>query len=47
MFVAIMVLIWLMSVEGNYIEDTRVEYYGESTFEAVTPHHEEGAAPEH
>jgi cytochrome c oxidase subunit IV len=37
--VAILVLIWLMSFEGFYIEDTRVEYYGESTFEPETPHH--------
>lgn len=39
--VAILVLIWLMSVEGFYVEDTRVEYYGESTFEPQSPHHEE------
>ena len=38
--VAIMVLIWLMALEGQYVEDTRVEYYGESTFEPVTPHHD-------
>ena len=37
--VAILVLIWLMSVEGNYIEDTRVEFYGESTFEPAVPEH--------
>ncbi len=38
--VAIMVLIWLMSAEGFYIEDTRVDYYGESTFEPeALPHH--------
>jgi len=37
--VAIIVLIWLMSYEGFYIEDTRVEYYGESTFEPEAPHH--------
>ena len=36
--VAILVLITLMSYEGNYIEDTRVDYYGESTFEAEAPH---------
>lgn len=36
---AILVLIWLMSFEGLYIEDTRVEYYGESTFEPEVPHH--------
>ena len=38
--VAIMVLIWLMALEGEYTEDTRVEYYGESTFEPeAVPHH--------
>ena len=37
--VAIMVLIWLMSYEGYYIEDTRTEYYGESTFEPEPVHH--------
>ncbi len=38
--VAILVLIWLMSVEGLYIEDTRVDYFGESTFEPEElPHH--------
>ena len=37
--VAILVLIWLMSFEGLYIEDTRVEYYGESTMEPQTPAH--------
>jgi caa(3)-type oxidase subunit IV len=37
--VAIMVLIWLMSYEGFYIEDTRTEYYGESTFEPEPAHH--------
>jgi cytochrome c oxidase subunit IV len=37
--VAILVLIWLMSFEGLYIEDTRLEYYGESTMEPETPHH--------
>lgn len=43
--VAILVLIWLMSVEGAYIEDTRIEYYGESTFVPEPMHH--GAAAEH
>ena len=39
--VAILVLIWLMSLEGDYVEDTRIEYYGESTFEPqAVPHHE-------
>ncbi|MBT8089654.1 MAG: cytochrome C oxidase subunit IV family protein [Gammaproteobacteria bacterium] len=37
--VAILVLIWLMSYEGLYIEETRVEYYGESTMEPQTPAH--------
>lgn len=37
--VAILVLIWLMSLEGSYIEDTRLEYYGESTFEPQEPVH--------
>lgn len=38
--VAIMVLIWLMAVEGLYVEDSRIEHYGESTFEPQeVPHH--------
>ena len=37
--VAILVLIWLMSYEGLYVEDNRVEYYGESTFEVQSPPH--------
>jgi len=38
--VAILVLIGLMASEGSYVEGTRVEHFGESTFvpEAV-PHH--------
>lgn len=36
---AILVLIWLMSYEGFYVEDSRVEYYGESTMEPQTPAH--------
>jgi len=36
---ALLVLIWLMSLEGNYIEETRVDYYGESTFEPKEPEH--------
>lgn len=38
--VAILVLIWLMTYEGFYVQDTRIEHYGESTFvpEAM-PHH--------
>jgi len=38
--VAILVLIWLMSYEGFYVEDKRIEVYGESTFVPVSPHHE-------
>ena len=38
--VAILVLIWLMSFEGFYVEETRTEYYGESSFEPETPHHD-------
>jgi cytochrome c oxidase subunit IV len=37
--VAILVLIWLMAYEGTYVEDTRHEYYGESTFEPEPVHH--------
>jgi cytochrome c oxidase subunit IV len=37
--VAILVLIWLMSYEGFYVEDTRVEYYGESEMEQQSPAH--------
>ncbi len=37
--VAILVLIWLMALEGVYIEDTRVEYYGESEMQPATPQH--------
>jgi len=37
--VAILVLIWLMSYEGLYTEDTRMEVYGESTFVPEAPHH--------
>ena len=40
--VAILVLIWLMSLEGLYIEDTRVENFGDSTFVPTEVHH--GAA---
>ncbi len=36
---ALLVLIWLMSLEGLHIEDTRIEYYGESTFEPQEPVH--------
>ena len=37
--VAILVLIWLMALEGLYVEDSRLEWYGESTFEPETPEH--------
>ncbi|MDJ0710839.1 MAG: cytochrome C oxidase subunit IV family protein [Woeseiaceae bacterium] len=37
--VAILVLIWLMALEGFYVEDSRLEWYGESTFEPETPKH--------
>ena len=37
--VALLVLIWLMSYEGLYVEETRIEYYGESTFEPQAPPH--------
>jgi len=37
---AILVLIWLMSLENHYVEDSRIEHYGESTFEPQEiPHH--------
>ena len=37
--IAIMVLITLMSLEGHYVEDSRLENYGESTMEVATPEH--------
>ena len=37
--VAILVLIGLMSLEGEYVEDSRFENYGESTFVPETPAH--------
>jgi len=37
--VAIMVLITLMSLEGGYVEDSRIEHYGESTFVPEPPAH--------
>jgi cytochrome c oxidase subunit IV len=37
--IAILVLIGLMSLEGNYIEESRFENYGESTMEAKSPEH--------
>jgi len=44
--VAIMVLIWLMSLEGFHVEDTRLENYGESTFVPHSPLHHEAAKSE-
>ena len=35
--IALLVLIWLMALEGDYVEDSRLEHYGESTFEPETP----------
>src|SRR5210317_843391 len=37
--IAIVVLIGLMSLEGEYVEDSRLENYGESTMEVETPGH--------
>ena len=37
--VAILVLIGLMSLEGNYVEGSRLDNYGESTMEVKTPEH--------
>lgn len=37
--VFIVVLIWLMAVEGNYTELTRIEFFGESTFVPQEVHH--------
>lgn len=37
--VAILVLIGMMALEGDYIEDNRIENYGESTMEVVSPEH--------
>ena len=37
--VAILVLIGLMSLEGNYVEESRLDNYGESTLEVATPEH--------
>ena len=33
------VLIWLMAIEGNYTELTRIEFFGESTFVPEEVHH--------
>jgi cytochrome c oxidase subunit 4 len=37
--VAILVFIGLMSLEGGYVEGSRIENYGESTMEPETPGH--------
>lgn len=37
--VAILVLIWLMALEGEYVETNRIDTFGESTFEVQTPDH--------
>ena len=37
--VAILVLIWLMALEGLYVEETRIENFGESTFVPTEVHH--------
>ena len=33
------VLIWLMAIEGNHTELTRIEFFGESTFVPEEVHH--------
>jgi caa(3)-type oxidase subunit IV len=37
--VAIMVLIALMAFEGDYVENNRIDNYGESTMEVQSPGH--------
>jgi cytochrome c oxidase subunit 4 len=37
--VFILVLIWLMAVEGIHTELTRIEFFGESTFVPTEVHH--------
>jgi len=37
--VFIIVLIWLMAIEGDYTFLTRIEFFGESDFVPVAPHH--------
>ena len=44
--VAILVLIFLMSHEGHYIEDNRVEHFGESMFVPTEVHHGESKEEE-
>lgn len=38
--VAIVILIGLMSIEGDYTFLTRIEFFGESDFAPATPHHQ-------
>ena len=37
--VVILVLIWLMAIEGDYTFLTRIEFFGESTFEPTPVQH--------
>jgi caa(3)-type oxidase subunit IV len=37
--VAILVLIGMMALEGEYVEKNRIDNYGESTFEPESPAH--------
>ncbi len=37
--VFIVVLIWLMAIEGEYTELTRIEFFGDSIFEPEEVHH--------
>ena len=37
--ILLLVLIWLMAIEGDYTFLTRIEFFGESTFEPQAPHH--------
>jgi len=45
--VAILVLIWLMSLEGLYIEESRIQSFGESTFVPQEVHHGTAKAEDH
>lgn len=38
--VAIVILVWLMSLEGDYTFLTRIEFFGDSDFVPSTPHHQ-------
>jgi cytochrome c oxidase subunit IV len=42
--VAILVLIWMMSLEGFFIEGVRIENFGESTFVPQDVHHDTAKA---